>query len=54
MQDEVVVFSDVFLPCSLSIKLVLSISMSLKRPPPTQLKTTTVRPIYPDTCPFNY
>ena len=26
----------------------------LKKPPPTQLKTTTVRPIYPDTCPFHY
>ena len=25
-----------------------------KKPPPTQLKTTTERPIYPNTCPFHY
>ena len=41
MQDEVGVFSDVFLSCPLSIKLVLSISMTRKKPAPTQLKTTT-------------
>ena len=54
MQDEVGVFSDVFVPCSLSTKLVLSISMTRKKAPPTQIKTTTERPIYADTYPFHY
>ena len=48
------VFSVVFLHCLLSIKVVLSISTTRRRPSPTQIKTTTVRPIYPDTSPFDY
>ena len=48
------VFSVVFRHCLLSIKLVLSNSTTREKPSPTQIKTITVRPIYRDTCPFDY
>ena len=54
MKDEMGVFSVVFPSCSLSFKLVLSISMIRLKPPLNQLKTTTERPKNLDTCPFQY
>ena len=44
-QDEADVFGVDFLPASFPWP---------EKTSPTQLKTTTVRPIYPDTCPFHY